>query len=317
MKELNLKQTLFFWSIPIFALFFWYLRDVFFVILTGLIFGLAIQEWALFLKTKTKIPFYINVSLIFLIFIFLFILAIYILAPIIITELKSIFPDLQNYLKSLGLGTLGKTISGFLEEPTPEILQIAATNFFHIIGGIFTLILILVISFYVATQPGFFNKFFNFIFEEKAEQYLRLYQRIKRKFSLWLLAQMFLMASISLATLILMLSFKIPYAGIISLIAGLTEIIPIIGPIIAASVAILITFSYDPNLVLWILLGFVIIQQLENNILVPLVSKFSLQIPPIVTLSAILIGAKIAGILGVIAITPLTALIIEIYREIR
>lgn len=311
------KKSLNFWSIPIFAFLIWYLKDVFFIIITGVIFGLAIQEWALFLKAKTKIPFYLNVSLIFLSFIFLFILSIYTLAPIIISELKSFIPNLADYLKSLGIKTFGKIVFQFLEKPTPEILMMTVSNFFNLLGGIFVVILVLIISFYIATQPKFFNKLFEFIFKEKASQNLKIFQKIKKKFAFWLISQIFLMISIGLATLILMLILKVPYAGIIALIAGLTEIIPIIGPIIGASVAILITFSYNPEFVLWVLIGFVIIQQLENNILVPLVARFAFQIPPIVTLSGILIGGKIGGILGIITIIPLTVLLVEIYQEIR
>lgn len=311
------KKSLTFWSIPLGILLFWYLKDILFVIITGLILGLAIQEWALFLKIKLKVPLYITVPFIFLIFIFLFILSIYLLAPIIISELKLFIPNLSDYLESLGIPSFGKILSQFLGKPTPEILMLAVSNFFNFVGGIFMIILILIISFYVATQPKFFEKFFEFIFKDKSLEYIKIFQRIKRKFSFWLIAQLFLMISIGLATLILMLIFKIPYAGIIALISGLTEIIPIIGPIVAASIAILITFSHNPDLVIWILLGFIAIQQLENNILVPLVARFAFQIPPLITLTAILIGGKIGGILGIITIIPLTVLLIEIYQEIR
>lgn len=311
------QKSLIFWLIPITAFLFWFLRDVLFVIITGLILGLAIQEWALFLKAKIKIPFYIGVSFIFLIFIFLFVLSIYILAPILISEMKSFIPNLSDYLKSLGISGFANIISQFLGKPTPEILMLAVSSFFNLIGGIFIVILILIISFYVATQPKFFDKFLEFILKDKASGYVKIFSKIKRKFAFWLIAQIFLMVSIGLATLILMSIFKIPYAGIIALIAGLTEIIPIIGPIIAASIAILITFSHNSDFVLWVLLGFIAIQQLENNILVPLIARFTFQIPPLITLACILIGGKIGGILGVMTIIPLAVLLIEIYQEIK
>jgi len=315
MERLNLKEGIKFWLIPAVLFLLWYLKDIIFLVLTGLIFGLAVQDWAQFLKNKIKIPIPIAVSLIYLLVVLIFIFSLYALAPIIIGELKTLIPDLKDYLISLGFKNIDKYFGQLFNISTPEILFKTVSNFLNFVGGIFNLILILVISFYVASQHRLFYDIIERFFHD--EKIKRVFNRIKRKFSLWLASQLFLMFSVGIATLILMLIFKIPYAGLISLIAGLTEIVPIIGPVVAASIAILITFSYNADLVLWVLLGFIIIQQLENNILVPLIGKFILNIPPLFTLVGILVGGKLGGILGIITVIPIIALSIAVYEEIR
>lgn len=310
----NFKNNLIFWSIPAGLFLAWYLKDILFVILTGLIFGLAIQEWSLWLKNKIKLPFHLIVSFIYLIILFLFIVSIYFLAPVTISQAKQIFPNLVDYIKSFGLKDTESYLKDLFDKPTPDLLIKTFSSFLNIIGGLFNVILILVISFYISTQVKFINKFFFQIL--KKEEYYNMYLRIKRKLALWLIGQIFLMFSVGISTFILLFILQIPYAKLLGLIAGLTELIPIIGPIIAASIAIIITFSYDPNLVLWVLGGFVLIQQLENNFLVPIVARYILNIPPVFTLSAILIGGKLGGILGIITVVPLMALGIAVYKEL-
>jgi predicted PurR-regulated permease PerM len=123
------------------------------------------------------------------------------------------------------------------------------------------------------------------------------------------------MIAVGFLTYILMIILKVPYAGLIGLIAGITEIVPVLGPIIAASIGIFISFTSNPQIVIWVLLGFILIQQLENNLLIPLLAKKVLEIKPLVTLSSILIGAKLGGILGIMTVLPLSVLLVEIYNE--
>lgn len=311
----NVKNYIFFWGIGALLILSWYLKDILFILFTGLVFGIAIQEWSNYLTKKLKLPFTVVVSLIYLILVIMFIVSLYSIAPIILEEIKALLPNLYDYLDSFGLKNIKKYLGATFSQPTPELIRIIFTNFLNIIGGIFNFILILVISFYVATQSKFIDNFFARTLNN--ERFIKIYFKIKKRFSLWLISQLFLMTTIGIATLILLLIFKVPYAGLLALIAGLTEIIPIIGPIIAGSIGVIVAFTYDPNIVLWVIAGFILIQQAENNLLVPLVAKYALNIPPIFTLCGILIGAKIGGILGVISVLPLLIIGIEIFEEMK
>ena len=315
MRLEEIRSNIFFWSIPAFLFLLWYLKDVFFIIFTGLIFGIAIQEWSNYLSRKLKIPFTIVVSLIYLILILVFIISLYLVAPILLEEIKVLLPNLYDYLDSLGFKNIKKYLGSTFSQPTPELLKIVFSNFLNIVGGIFNFILILVISFYTATQSKFIDNFLIKVLNN--EKFIKIYFKIKKKFSLWLISQLFLMTTIGISTFILLFVLKIPYAGLLALIAGLTEIIPIIGPIIAGSIGVIAAFTYDPNLVFWVIGGFVLIQQIENHLLVPLVAKYTLNVPPIFTLSGILIGSQIGGILGIISVLPMLIILVEIFEEIK
>lgn len=310
----EILKNIYFWLVPTFIILLWYLRDIFFILFFSFVLGIAIQEWSIAIKRYLKIPFFINIILIYLIFVFILIFSIYVLLPIIIKEIKSVYPQIQDILESYGIKNLSVYFSGFLKN-TPETLFNFSSYFFNLLGGIFNFILIIILSFYVATQPNFITDIFKFFLSENQKPYLNLYIRIKRKFAFWLSAQIFLMIIIAVLVYILMFVLKIPYTGLIAFIAGLTEIIPILGPIISASFAIFITLANDPDKIFWVIGGFILIQQIENNLIIPLIARKVFEIRPIITLSAILIGAKLGGILGILTVLPFSVILVEIYYE--
>ncbi|MCS7183740.1 MAG: AI-2E family transporter [Patescibacteria group bacterium] len=307
-------KNIYFWLIPAFLILIWYLKDIFFILFFSIVLGIAIQEWAIAIKKYLKIPFFVNITLIYLLFIFILIFSIYVLLPVIIKEVKNIYPQVQEILESYGIKNINNYFSNFLKT-TPETLFNFSSYFFNILGGIFNFILIIILSFYVSTQTNFFPDIFKFLFGEKHKFYINLYFRIKKKFAFWLASQIFLMIFIGSLTYLFMTILKIPYASLIALIAGLTEVIPILGPIISASIAILITFSNHPDKILWLLGSFILIQQIENNLIIPLIAKKVFEIKPLITLASILIGAKLGGILGVLTVLPFSVILIEIYQE--
>ncbi|KKS18666.1 MAG: protein of unknown function UPF0118 [Parcubacteria group bacterium GW2011_GWC1_41_7] len=149
------------------------------------------------------------------------------------------------------------------------------------------------------------------------DRFIRIWERARRRFASWFAAQLTLMLIIGVVTYIFMLSLGIPNAALIGTIAGLTEIVPILGPIIGAVIAALIVVSYNAQLIWWVLLGFLIIQQLENNLLVPMIMKKALSINPIFILLAVMVGGTLAGVLGIITILPILVLGSEITKGLR
>ena len=109
----------------------------------------------------------------------------------------------------------------------------------------------------------------------------------------------------------------VKYALVLALIAALFEIIPYLGPILAAVPATILAFFQAPFLALTVVLLFTVINQVENYIIVPQVMKRTVGLSPIVIIVVMLIGAKLAGILGVILAVPTAAAITEIVKDLR
>jgi predicted PurR-regulated permease PerM len=110
------------------------------------------------------------------------------------------------------------------------------------------------------------------------------------------------------------LILKVKYGLLISLIAGIFEAVPILGPIATLIFASMIVFLENPSYILPTIIFFILLQQLENYFLVPLVMRKAVALNPLLIILGILIGAKIGGILGIIIIIPILGSVIEFLK---
>ena len=105
-----------------------------------------------------------------------------------------------------------------------------------------------------------------------------------------------------------LLLMGIPFAVLLGVVAGLTELIPMIGPWIGGAVAVVVTLATEPDKVLWVILLFLVIQLLENALLVPRIQSDTLNMHPIVVIMVITLGSAYFGLWGVILGPPLVSL---------
>jgi predicted PurR-regulated permease PerM len=132
----------------------------------------------------------------------------------------------------------------------------------------------------------------------------------------WLGAQLILMVVIGLAVGLGLWAIGVPYALALGLFAGLVEFIPYLGPILSAGTAILVALGTEPNLVLWTIGLFVVVQQLENNVLQPVIQKSQVEIPPVLLIVVLFAMGQLFGVPGVLVATPLLAVAMVIVRRV-
>jgi predicted PurR-regulated permease PerM len=143
---------------------------------------------------------------------------------------------------------------------------------------------------------------------------------VERDFGQWVRGQLILGFVVGIATFVglIVLSQWFPifgrYAVLLSVIAGLFELVPIIGPIISAVPAVLLAATDSPAAVLAALLLYFAVQQVENNFLVPKIQGNAVQLHPAVVVFAIIIGGSLAGLLGAILALPVTAAFRDVVR---
>ena len=137
---------------------------------------------------------------------------------------------------------------------------------------------------------------------------------VERVFGQWVRAQLILGFAVGIFTFIglLVLSRLVDpvfgrYAVILSIIAGVLELVPIIGPIISAVPTVLLAATAGPVPVASALLLYLMVQQVENNLLVPKIQGDAVELHPAIVMSAIIIGGSLAGLLGAILALPVTA----------
>jgi predicted PurR-regulated permease PerM len=134
-------------------------------------------------------------------------------------------------------------------------------------------------------------------------------QEIQKRLGAFIQGQTLLGLVIGSLSFLAYMIIGLPYALGLAIVAGIMELVPVIGPILGAVPAIFVAYTVGPEKVLWVLLATVIIQQFENNFLVPRVMKRSVGVNPLVTLMALTTFGTLFGILGAIVAIPLAAII--------
>jgi len=139
---------------------------------------------------------------------------------------------------------------------------------------------------------------------------------VERNVGQWLKGQLLLMLVVGLASFIGLLLLDIRYPLALAMVAGLLEIVPMIGPVLSAVVAAIIGFSETPVKGVGVIALFLIIQQLENNLLVPKIMQKVSGFSPLIILLALLIGSEFFGVVGAIVAVPTTMIISIILKRV-
>lgn len=174
-----------------------------------------------------------------------------------------------------------------------------------------SLLLILFIAIYIAVEPETYRRGILLLIpprgRDRAEEVLGESSYILRR---WLLTQLVTMIVIGTVTTIGLMILDVRAALALGILAGLLEFIPIFGPIIAAIPAIAMGFLESPTTALYVLMFYVVIQQLESQILIPILMKEGVDVPPIITVLAQALMALLFGFLGLLVAVPLVAVAI-------
>jgi len=107
----------------------------------------------------------------------------------------------------------------------------------------------------------------------------------------------------------------IPYFYVLALIAGIGELIPMVGPILSAIPAILVAFTVSPVMALWVAVFWILQQQFENHLLVPKVMSANVGISAATVIISLMIGGSLLGILGVLLAVPTAAILLVLFQE--
>ncbi|MFH1598453.1 MAG: AI-2E family transporter [Patescibacteria group bacterium] len=299
--------------------FLFLIRQIVGIVIVAFILTSAIYPWVDFLQRK-KIPRWIGVLTVYILLFGVFIVAVILIIPPITKEMSQLAVTLpQAYEKMVtsfsesadpafyeslraSLQTVQESMAGL----TSDIFSAAANVF----GGIISIVGVLVIAFYMVVEENGIKKFIHSVSPVQYQPYLyQLTRRIQDKMGKWLQGQILLSLIIGILTAVGLWVLGVKYVLLLALIAAVFEVIPFIGPILGAIPAVLIALTQSPLKALLVIILFVIIQQLENNIIVPKVMQRSVGLNPIIVIIVMLIGATVAGFLGLIVAVPIAAII--------
>ncbi|MBU0546794.1 MAG: AI-2E family transporter [Patescibacteria group bacterium] len=307
-----------------FAAFCFYIIYLIKDILVGFGFALIISilfEPAINFLNRKGLPRSLSVVSVYIFIFGILALTIYCLFPILFTEIKQfsqLFPQyferIAPPLKGLGIEAFESmesfidALGDFLQNASTDILSALSAIF----GGIGSTMFIGFIALFLSLEERGTEKMLMVFIPKQHEQYaLNLWNRCQAKTAGWFGSRVLTGIFIGILTFIALKVFNIKYAFTLAFIAGILEIIPIVGPLLTGFVAFMLVGLDSWLKALFVLGAFSLIQQIEGNLITPILTKKFVGLPPALVLISLAAGAKLLGILGAILAIPITGILFE------
>lgn len=303
------------------AYFVFLVKDVLILVFISFIIMATLSPAVDFLESK-KIPKVLAALIAYLITLAIIFSIIIPLVPFFAQQIQSLFSSFPKYLNQIGSSlnmSLGDTqANSFLGDEASLLSKNAFSVTSRVFGGLFSVVTVLVVSFYLLLEKeeirkGLVNLFPKHV-QDNARKTVRL---IEEKLGAWFRGQLILCFSIGFLTWLVLTLLGLNFALPLAVIAGLLEIVPTIGPIVSAIPAIIVALTVSPSIAIIVVLSYLIIQALENNLLVPKIMQKAVGLNPIVIILAVITGTRLIGIIGALLAIPFLAMMIIIFKSLK
>jgi predicted PurR-regulated permease PerM len=270
---------------------------------------------------RIGLPRSISVILIFLAVVVAVIFLLYAVVPVLIVELNTILAG-SGKTVSGGLGfllnlksgsastTLSQLSSQFLNGGSP------LSFFSNALGSFGLAIAVIISSFYLSLSEDGVERFLKVVTPPDYEPAaLKIYGRSRELIGSWFRTQLLFSLIMGIIVWVGLAIIGVPYAFLIAFIAAICELVPFVGPLVSGAIAIVTALTVSTTLALYTLIFFLIAQQFESNLLVPILSRRATGLHPVIVIVALLIGAEIGGFLGIIISVPAAAVFQEVIQD--
>jgi predicted PurR-regulated permease PerM len=187
----------------------------------------------------------------------------------------------------------------------------------NVAGGVFGFITILILTFYLLVDSANLRALMLRLFPRPQRARVDAASReVTLKVSAWLGGQLLLAGVIGTTSALGLWALGVPFFYVLALISAIGEMIPVVGPVLSAIPAIAVAATVSPKTVLFVVIFFVLQQQLENHILVPKIMSRQVGVSPVTVIVALLIGGSLLGIVGAILAVPTAAILQVVATEI-
>ncbi len=306
---------------------------IFILVLTSIVLATALEPFIR--PLSRKIPRVFATGTIYLLAITFFFGIAYAFVPVIVEDasrfinrLPDIIVSIQEYLNNNQ--TLSKIFSSFAvadaslwQNRIAQFVTITGSTLFTtttvVVSGLFTILLVLLLSFYFAVKENNLTNFIRLVSPKQYREYTAdLWSRSREKIGQWMKGQLILGLIIGTLTYLGLTILGIPHAFLFAVLAGMFELVPIFGPFISAVPPTLIAFAELGATSGFLVIGlFVIIQQFENQLIYPLVVTKVVGVPSVLVIIALIVGGSLAGLLGAILAIPVAAFLQELVQDLH
>lgn len=325
--EISPKSVFTIISILVFLLVAWKLRGIIFALIISIILmsGFSpLVDWFV----KKRINRVLAVALTYILAISILGLLLFIVLPPLILQTRDFFQNLPFYVDVVSERLNNYQFSAVSSEDVTRILSNRAEGvlnealglILNVFSGFLTFITVSVFTFYLLLEKDRIKRnFFKLFPHLPKERVTKVVHKVDEKLGAWLRGQFMLMLIIGFVTWIGLTLLRVNFALPLAVLAGLLETVAIIGPIVASVPAILIASVQfgSPIPGLGVAALYVLVQQLENNLLVPKIMERAVGVHPLATILALLIGGSLFGIIGAVLAVPMAATIQVILEDIH
>jgi predicted PurR-regulated permease PerM len=283
---------------------------------------------------QRKIPRFVSVSLFAILTVVLVGLVAWLVVPRVAHEFWILASGVPSYLDRLRswLGSQFPGAAGRVPIVSPEtLIRLATERLGPLLGGItgyaisiagvvVSALVIFISTIYALASPTPLVQGLLVLFpREQRTRVIEVVHDITLQMRAWALGTGIGMILIFLLTWVVLAALGLKSAFLIGVIAGALEIVPVLGPFIAGSLAVLAALGQDPSIAIWVFIAFVGIQQVEGHVIIPLVMSGQLQLHPISVIFAVLVMGGLFGIIGIFLASPVAAvtkvLVYKLYVE--
>lgn len=318
-------ESIFKISVAVVSLYIIYLvRSVLVWFIFAVIISVMLDPIFDFLKKK-KVPRVVSVLVVYILIFGVISLLIYLAVPLFVSEIRQFgqnfpiyFEKIAPSLRTLGLKAFQDAenfiafLSNNLESITTNIFKAASAIF----GGFLSTFFVISLAIFLSLEDKPIEKTLMIIFPKKYEAYvLDLWKRCRDRVSGWFLSRVIGALFVGFLAYLSLLIFKTKYPLILGFFAGILDIVPVIGPIFAGILIFLLVSLNSFASGLFALVAFILIQQIENNILLPFLTKKFVALSPVWVLLGLTIGGILWGVLGAILAVPFFGILSEFGRD--
>ncbi len=312
-----------------------YMSELVVVLLVAVVLASAVEMPVKFLA-KWGLPRGLSVISVFLVLVLVLIAVVFIFIPPLADDIARFIKTLPAILDSIrifGRDMGFRDLSLALQELSRDISKgqvltvlkntlFGSSGFFAttsaVIGSFINFALTFVLAFYLAMEEHGVQKFLRLIVPKSQEEYITgLWSRAQHKIGMWMQGQLLLSVLVSVLVYVPMLILDMPYAALLALLAFFGELIPVVGLSLATIPALFIAWVHGGTSLLGIVaLIYIIIGQLENHVLYPKVMNKMVGVPSVVVIISLVVGAKLAGIWGVLLAVPIASIFMELAEDV-
>jgi len=317
------------------AYIFWLLRDLLLLVLTAIVIASAIEPGVGFF-VRYRIPRFISALLVYVVVFGSIFVMLYLFFPPIISDAAGFLSAMPRYLDTInipdsisnitsatGIAVSQNDTQSFVQAllSLQSIFVAGSGGVFQLLitffGGIFSLVLVIVLSFYFVLQDTGVDDFLRMVMPVKYEDYsVDLWKRAQKKIGLWMQGQVLLSVIVGILVYLGLLIVGVPYALLLAVFTAMIEIIPIFGSLLSGVVAVMVGYSDGGVAIAAIVAGlYIVVNQFESNLIYPLIVKKIVGIPPLLVIVALIAGFTLAGFLGVLLSVPLAAVGLELLTD--